>query len=346
MFSFCVLLLCLCVEGSEDQRCLPGSPIYDGNTLRTLSLDNVSLLSLSLSSHNDYSRCKPGLYINGYILPHVCQLSCCAYHKLHKHALTLSSIRTLTDLGNGLQFGGGAGYLVLPGIAYWLRDFRKLQLATTLPQLFFLLGWRLLPESPRWLLTQGRSKEAEDVLIGGGTINKVATDLVQRQVQVLAQRLPKEQQARGSSTSLKALWQSRALRRRTAALYLTWFVSEFEYYGFSLSAGNLGGDTFVNFLTMGAVEIPAYAVSMFLLKRFGRRAPYVFIMCLGAVASLAGAAVLGPGSNQTIARIILAMIGKFSVTAALGMLYVYSSEVLPTVGPAVARLVAHTHTQS
>lgn len=108
-------------------------------------------------------------------------------------------------------------------------------------------------------------------------------------------------------------------------------MTECEYYGFSLSAGNLGGDTFINFLILGAVEFPAYFLSMWLLRKFGRRNPYIFIMLLGAAASLAGTLTLGDDETVTRIRITLAMVGKFSVTAALGMLYVYSGEVFPTV---------------
>ena len=108
-------------------------------------------------------------------------------------------------------------------------------------------------------------------------------------------------------------------------------MTEFEYYGFSLSAGNLGGNTFINFLIMGAVEFPAYFLSMYLLKRFGRRNSYIFITILGAAASLSATATLSNDPTITIIRIALAMIGKFAVTAALGMLYVYSGEIFPTV---------------
>lgn len=140
-----------------------------------------------------------------------------------------------------------------------------------------------------------------------------------------------EKKLEGNSMSISSLWKSRNLRKRTLALYFTWFVSEFEYYGFSLSAGSLGGDFFVNFLTLGAAEFPAYLLSMYLLKKYGRRNPYIFIMILGACVSLAGAFTLGDDSASTTARLVLALLGKFSVTAALGMLYVYSGEIFPTV---------------
>ena len=75
-------------------------------------------------------------------------------------------------------------------------------------------------------------------------------------------------------------------------------MSELEYYGFSLSAGSLGGDMFINSLTLGLVEFPAYLLSMFLLKKFGRRNPLIFLMILGAAASLSGTATLSNDPSQ------------------------------------------------
>lgn len=123
-------------------------------------------------------------------------------------------------------------------------------------------------------------------------------------------------------------------------------MSELEYYGFSLSAGSLGGDTFINSATLGAVEFPAYILSMYLLKKFGRRNPIIFIMILGAATSLAGAATLGDDPTITSIRIVLALIGKFAVTASLGILYVYSGEVFPTVRTSTMILVVYYCTRN
>lgn len=56
------------------------------------------------------------------------------------------------------------GYMVLPGVAYFLRDWRTLQLVLSVPSILQLVVYWLLPESPRWLLRKGRTVQAEKIL--------------------------------------------------------------------------------------------------------------------------------------------------------------------------------------
>ena len=64
------------------------------------------------------------------------------------------------------------------------------------------------------------------------------------------------------------------------------FVNAFIYYGLSLNTNNLGGNPFINFLLAGAVEFPAYALCIYLLKKFGRRLPLCVAMLGGGLACL------------------------------------------------------------
>ncbi|CAG2173306.1 unnamed protein product, partial [Oppiella nova] len=107
------------------------------------------------------------------------------------------------------------------------------------------------------------------------------------------------------------------------------FVNAFIYYGLSLNTNNLGGNPFINFLMAGAVEFPAYALCIYLLKKYGRRLPLTAAMLGGGIACLLTipfmtSAVVWP-------RVTLAMVGKFCVTCSFGIIYVYSAEIYPTV---------------
>ncbi|KAM8899196.1 organic cation/carnitine transporter 2-like isoform 2-T2 [Spinachia spinachia] len=64
----------------------------------------------------------------------------------------------------GVSVFFGVGYMLLPLFAYFLRDWRKLLLGLALPGFLCVPFWWYIPESPRWLLSQGRVEEAEDVV--------------------------------------------------------------------------------------------------------------------------------------------------------------------------------------
>lgn len=56
--------------------------------------------------------------------------------------------------------------LVSLSIIVWaIRDWRWLALTTTLPFFMLFIHWWILPESPRWLLSQGKLEEAEKILL-------------------------------------------------------------------------------------------------------------------------------------------------------------------------------------
>lgn len=58
------------------------------------------------------------------------------------------------------QLPFGFGNTIMAGLAFWLRDWRKLEFALATLSSIYLLYWHLVPESPRWLLATGQNKKA------------------------------------------------------------------------------------------------------------------------------------------------------------------------------------------
>lgn len=73
-------------------------------------------------------------------------------------------ITTLMKMG--LIIGGS----IIAIEAYFIRDWKLLQLVSHVPILLVTLLWFLIPESPRWLLTHGRVNEARNI------INKISIE--------------------------------------------------------------------------------------------------------------------------------------------------------------------------
>ncbi|XP_021011005.1 solute carrier family 22 member 21, partial [Mus caroli] len=100
------------------------------------------------------------------------------------------------------------------------------------------------------------------------------------------------------------------------------------YFGLSLDTPNLNGNIYVNCFLLAAVEVPAYVLAWLLLQHVSRRY------------SMAGSLFLG-GSVLLLVQLVpsdlhylsttLVMVGKFGITSAYSMVYVYTAELYPTV---------------
>ena len=74
------------------------------------------------------------------------------------------------------------------------------------------------------------------------------------------------EQKQAEKASLLDLFRHSRLRWRTLNLCFNWMVNSGTYYGLALSASNLGGNPYYNYLISAAVEIPAYAFNLLVLN--------------------------------------------------------------------------------
>uniref|UniRef100_A0A4W6D8S3 Solute carrier family 22 member 13b n=2 Tax=Lates TaxID=8186 RepID=A0A4W6D8S3_LATCA len=172
------------------------------------------------------------------------------------------------------------GLMILSGIAYLIRNWRILQLVLFSP-LVLVLGifYWILPESGRWLITQGKKKEAIKEIRRAAKVNrrKVPEDLLDKL------------EAEGTSKrgNMLDIFRISYLRKRALVMSYIWFGTSLMYYGLSLNVGNFGLDIYLTQFIFGVVEIPARLGSLPLIQHFGRR------ICQAGVLFFGGAACLG-----------------------------------------------------
>ena len=93
----------------------------------------------------------------------------------------MESISTKWGGTAGLLFGVpySLGYASSAVFGYFFTHWRHLQLVPTVPLLMYLIMIYFVPESPRWLVNQGRATEAEKILRAIATTNGRAAELPQ-----------------------------------------------------------------------------------------------------------------------------------------------------------------------
>lgn len=194
------------------------------------------------------------------------------------------------------------GASAIPGlIGYWIR--------------------RGVPESPRYLLTQGRADEARAVL------EAIARENGQP-VEIGALEAP-----RGSTkVPLAAIWRG-VLARRTLLLSIVWFSLSLGYYGiFTWLPRVLQTEfnfallpVYQNTLILALSQIPGYVLAAYLVDRIGRRQTLALYLFVSAAASF-----LFTLATSTSAVVITSNLLSFSLLGAWGALYVFSPELYPT----------------
>lgn len=212
------------------------------------------------------------------------------------------------------------GLMVLAGLAYGVRNWRLLQIIGTTPIFLLVFYFWVLPESPRWLLSQGRTEEAKQLVQKAALVNgrPLASEL-------LNQLVPEKT---GPSGNALDLFRHPHLRKVTLILIAVWFVDSLVYYGLGFQVGDFGLDIYLTQLIFGVVEVPARFLSIPIMEKLGRKWSQLCTLTLAGVMCVI--IIFIPGDLPTVAT-ALAVVGKFASSAAFTISYVYTAELLPTV---------------
>ncbi|KAM9729296.1 organic cation/carnitine transporter 2-like [Menidia menidia] len=214
------------------------------------------------------------------------------------------------------------GYMTLPWIAYAIRDWRTLLAALSATSVVYIPLWWFIPESPRWLMTQGRVAEAEVIVRDAARKNKVeAPPVIFKEADI-------QEMCPGKKYTMLDILKSKNIRCITLMCLILWMAINIGYFGLSLNTSNLSGDPFMNCFLSALSEVPAYIVSTLLLRKCPRRALLSTFLVLGG-----GVLLLIQFIPDTLHYVALAleMTGKFGFTMAFSIVYIYTAEIYPTV---------------
>ncbi|XP_072923293.1 organic cation/carnitine transporter 2-like isoform X2 [Hemitrygon akajei] len=240
---------------------------------------------------------------------------------LGSELLTDSMRITYSTFGVGVFFA--LGYMFLPFVAYFIREWRTLTVTLTLCCLFYIPLWWFIPESPRWLLSKGKVEEAESVIRHIAKKNGVTPP--PKIFSELELEYIKNNEVK--SVPFTQLLKTCNIRAITIINVLVWMIISMGYFALTLNIPNLHGDDYLNCFLFAASEIPANVATWLLLRKYSRKF------------SLSGALFLGGSvllfiqlipSHLSIVATVLVLIGRFGTSCAFFMVYIYTAELYPT----------------
>ncbi|KAG7463107.1 hypothetical protein MATL_G00191860 [Megalops atlanticus] len=217
------------------------------------------------------------------------------------------------------------GIALFAVLGYYVRHWRTLATVANSPGVLFLLLSVPFPESPRWLYSQGRAEQAERVLLSLAQRNG-------RNPALLSLKLASGSAPSQRSAGVLHLVTHPALRRRTVVLMYVWYACSLVYYGLTLNAGGDTGNRYVTVAMYGLVELPAYPLCIYFINKqwAGRRKTMASFLALAGFSCLF-TMLIPVQAGSWFSATSLALLGKLMVSAAFNIVYVYTSELYPTV---------------
>lgn len=226
------------------------------------------------------------------------------------------------------SFMSSFGHIGLAAIAYGIRDWSTLLIVASLPGIIYLPLWfkSVFPESARWLCTRGRTDEAKSVIKRWARWNKVKLP-----ENFFEKVLAVEEEQGPTQGQIWDLFSNKTMCVRTMLIFIIWLVVCLGYYGLTFNIGDLGDDLYLNFMLQSLVELPANILCLLILDRVGRKPVMIGSMLIGGVALIGTIFTLLYLPDKPVVTTVLALIGKMGLSAGFSTVYIFSSELFPTV---------------
>ncbi|KAJ8032611.1 Solute carrier family 22 member 5 [Holothuria leucospilota] len=239
------------------------------------------------------------------------------------------------------------GLMMMAGLAYLVRDWRKLNVILLVPSILILSFFWLIPESARWLLSQGKTEEAERTMQKIASMNNakgfpspVFAQEYENGTGMLTSpsqedhpqnSVSSKEQARGTKVFTQLLKQPAI----TVTLVLSWnmITGTLTYFGFALTTGTLAGDPYLNFFISSLADLFALTIAVFVIKRIGSLITFISGI-FGAALAMTGIIILPYVTGNTVVLgsllTVLAVSGRFCVSLGWQPLILLTSDLFPT----------------
>ncbi|XP_013421049.1 organic cation transporter protein [Lingula anatina] len=222
------------------------------------------------------------------------------------------------------------GLLILLLFGYFIREWRTFLLSTTLPGVSIIIAWWFLPESPRWLLSQGRYDEVVTIAkrIAKGN-NKPLPDM-----DAFVQQCEEEMHLaqRNRRYRFWDLFRTPTLTRTTTMIMFIWFTESLLSYGLLFNLKNLPGSKYVHVgINVGLGFIVALLM-LILTRCIGRRRIAGVCLLVTAVLMIPLIVLVAVGwyTELWVVVSVITNIALTSIEIGWNAMFILTSECYPT----------------
>jgi len=227
---------------------------------------------------------------------------------------------------------------MLPLITYYLPSAKAMTLAISIPNFLFAgLYYFLTPESPVWMLANGKRVELENFLIKEGKNRRNQVLFTPGFLEAEEQKINKqktESTNAGGKPGILGIIRSKMYLKYTILMCLVWNIDAAFYHGLNFSSAS-GDSPYVTFCLNGISELIGYVAAILITRFCGRKKPTILLHIGAAVfVFLIPLIRLGGrnGTNIHVNNAIIAcnMASKFCITITFVLVWLYAGEVVHT----------------
>ncbi|CAD5232575.1 unnamed protein product [Bursaphelenchus xylophilus] len=240
---------------------------------------------------------------------------------------TSMGLRSYSSLVFGLVWV--VGYVLVAPLCYYVTYWRHQILVASLPCVISAIVYYFtIPESFHFAVSNNQKETVKRWYskMNGGRENGRKMEEVDFLIEEHLNDKNANEKDGENSGLFSALWRKKSFLVYLLVISYVWSSDSFVYSGLYLISTTLAGNKFWNFALTGFAEIPSYIVSPYLLEKMGRRA-FVSVMHLLTSLAFIGTIFI----DHENASFGCWLIGKFAISCAYTAIFVYSSEVFPTV---------------
>ncbi|XP_061550707.1 solute carrier family 22 member 13-like [Phycodurus eques] len=212
------------------------------------------------------------------------------------------------------------GQCFLAGLVYEIRNWRIIQygLAAVYSLVVIYIWW--IPESARWLLSQGRIEDAKTL------IRKVAA-INQREIPENMLDCMGHEKGETQTGAINTIFTTPILLKYLCIVSFTWFSVNLGYFCLILNVGKFGLDIFLVQFIFGFSEVPVHLLCIWVLELLGRKISLILTLLTGGFVCLL---TLAFSQDDPVVITALVTAGKFFLNGATSICMVYSQELFPT----------------